>query len=88
MLSNTAGGEMTFKAYNNILHMDWHATTIVINESRSSRGHGVMDGALVCYAGGRGLIPAVGSQQKIVYSNGVSPSRVLDLGKKNWTQTR
>ena len=37
------------------------------------RGNGV---TLACYAGGRGSIPTVGSCQKIVFSNGVSPSRV------------
>ena len=46
------------------------------------RGNGVMDSTLACYAGGWGSIPAVGSQQKIVYSNGVSPSWVYELGKK------
>ena len=44
-----------------------------------------MDGTLACHAGSRGSIPAVGSQQKIVYSNGFSPSWVrkkLDPDRK------
>ena len=40
-----------------------------------------MDSTLACYAGGWGSIPTVDSLQKIVYSHGVSPSQVQELGK-------